>query len=250
MLDNARMRLIILVFALAGLPLVGPFSAPAHAETKEKPQAKVNAEASIEDLEQTPNKKMPKVEDIVDFHRHTLTHAKRVQLLGIKLRDKFFLELDRQLLHDFLALHDNSKLHGAAQPNSILHRLFAFYGKNASDLQGPELLAYQQLSQEIAEKDKLTASVFILSRVSLDDPNYSLIVKVLLLIERLADAVDRSKDPTAAEEFGRPMRPVKEVLQLTRAQAQMVQYLETIYSQIYLDVVVARGQGCQKILEQ
>jgi hypothetical protein len=216
---------------MVALPVLCPFTAHAEAVTQARSKA-------------------PMVQDAVDFHHHTRIHAQRVQMLGLKLRDKFFPDLNRQLAHDFLALHDQSKLHGADLPNSILKRLYSFYGKNANYLQGAERLAYQQLSQEIIQLDKYTNSAFINSRVSATDPNHRWIVQALLRIERLADVVDRSNDPVAQEEFGRYMRPVREVLNLTSEETEMVQYLDSIYPQIYLDAAVVQGISCQKILVQ
>lgn len=151
-----------------------------------------------------------------EFQHHIQLHRERVVILGLALAKNQFPGLNLRPLEAFLYLHDHSKtlnsrdelaLHSYTHTLTPSQRLFEFYGKiPESEMEHVKLI---EVVNDINTIDTRVCARFFemnpgLSRGTQDD---------FYTIEKVADLVDRSLDPVAAEEFGHPMILASEYVQ-------------------------------------
>jgi hypothetical protein len=147
------------------------------------------------------------LKSLADFKHHIQLHRQRVVKLGMTLAAEYYTELDLIAVERFLKLHDRSKIlnspaqlriFGYHHPERPMQRLFEFFGQQErSALQSQQL---QQVVNDINDLDLAISKRFFAAsffNASEMDRFYQ--------IEKVADLVDRSLDPVAAEEFGHPM---------------------------------------------
>jgi hypothetical protein len=152
----------------------------------------------------------------LEFQHQIELHRKRVVKLGLALANSQYPALNQRFLHEFLSLHDYSKTIVSlahlpkfqySHRKLPAQRLFEFYGKTPQSETETENLM-----------DTINAINFIDKKVCED---YFIMTPQLswgtqedfYTIERVADLVDRSLDPMAAEEFGHPMLLASEYIQ-------------------------------------
>lgn len=153
---------------------------------------------------------------LADFRFHIQLHRKRVVRLGLALARHHFPEIHPLALESFLWLHDRSKTlqtpqqlsgYGYTHPQLPAERLFQFYGVgHRSSEQTQEL---RQIVQDINIVDEKIAGRYFTASGAVNSETTSIFYN----IEKVADLVDRSLDPIAAEEFGHPMILASEYIQ-------------------------------------
>lgn len=174
----------------------------------------------------------------LEFQHHINLHRKRVVKLGLALAKAQYPDLNQHFLNEFLKLHDYSKTitsHVDLAQFQYSHyelpaqRLFDFYGKNPEGQPETEKLT-EAINATNAIDKKVCDNYFErLPQLSGD------IQKNFYTIERLADLVDRSLDPIAAEEFGHPMLLASEYLR-EPYMVPLSLWLESHYLQITKDL--------------
>ena len=167
-----------------------------------------------------------------DFQHHIAHHRQRVIHLGLHLAENYFPDVSRDVLSSFLALHDYSKTNlpqavleraGWQQNIQPFERLYDYFGKNIP----AQEIEFKNIIKAINEIDKLVAADFFIQHKKVSDREMSMIYK----IEKVADLVDRSKDPLASKEFGRPMKLASSYLS-EKEQIHYAQFLEDNYFEI------------------
>lgn len=147
----------------------------------------------------------PLVESKGDFDRHLALHRKRVLVLGLALRERFYPHIDAKELKTFLKYHDIAKtdlVHGNLKTS--VEELYKFYGTRLRSTEEPQL---KHLVDSINLIDRRIALMF-LENFKASEQNRELFQK----IERMADLVDRGMDPVASEEFGRLLTKASVIL--------------------------------------
>lgn len=169
-----------------------------------------------------------------DFQLHIQLHRRRVVLLGSYLAKQEFPEISAELAENFLLLHDTSKT-----LKQTITSLYAFYGKN--NLDADQLADLKKTITFLNSIDTAYAdSFFDTYQLS------SLEREQLLLIEKIADLVDRSMDPVAEEEFGRKMKLASEFIQDAN-QNTLAKLLESKYKDLIRDYSMKPLGSCQRI---
>ena len=170
----------------------------------------------------------------LEFQHHIELHRERVLKLGLALAKTQFPRLRHQHLKDFLHLHDHSKTITAkdllpkfdySHRELPVHRLFQFYGKTPQTEQDWQKLV--DIINDINNIDKQVCEQFFLMRPTLSWG----VQEDFYTIEKVADLVDRSLDPMAAEEFGHPMLLASEYIE-DPYMSQLSLWLESHYHQI------------------
>jgi hypothetical protein len=145
---------------------------------------------------------------LTEFQNHIILHRKRVVRLGLALAQEHYPGLEAQALGSFLRLHDLSKTlkseeklqqYGYNHPKLPVERLFSFYGINHRSHE--QLHELREIILDINTVDEKVAQHYFSSFLKGDEAT----MEAFFQIERVADLVDRSLDPVAAEEFGHPM---------------------------------------------
>lgn len=169
-----------------------------------------------------------------DFQYHISLHRERVIQLGMALAKSQFPRLHPESLRDFLRLHDYSKTitipsqlskYGYRHRELPVERLFQFYGKPPKNDHEWEQLG--NLVYDINNIDQTVCENFFSQHRELswgDQEDF-------YAIEKVADLVDRSLDPIAAEEFGHPMKLASEYVEDPYL-ARLSLLLESRYPQI------------------
>jgi hypothetical protein len=173
-----------------------------------------------------------------EFQHHIQLHRERVVKLGIALAKSHFPHLNLRQVETFLWLHDHSKtLNTAAKlkafnyehPQMPAHRLFEFYGRTP-ETQADTLKLISIVNDINAIDEEVSSNFFKLNRDlswgTQDD---------FFTIEKVADLVDRSLDPMAAEEFGHPMILASSYVQDAYL-ATLSMWLESQFEQITKDL--------------
>lgn len=124
------------------------------------------------------------VRTLADFRRHVTLHRKRVRVLAV-LADPGIV--DRWQGRALLALHDVAKY-------PLLAALWRFYGGKGDRVEARRL--YDRLNRLDA---LLAAPVRWLTPADFAER--------VAAAERIADCVDRHRDPVAREEFAQPISP-------------------------------------------
>lgn len=166
-----------------------------------------------------------------EFTRHINLHRLRVLRLGLELGKSHYEGLPLSDLEKFLKLHDLSKTlqsktllaeFGYTHVRFPVDRLFQFFGiKNPSNSQAKQL---RELVSDINTVDENIARRFFEVAKGIDAKTQTAFYE----IERVADLVDRSLDPVAAEEFGHPMVPASEFIQESHL-VGFSRWLENLY---------------------
>lgn len=185
-----------------------------------------------------------------EFQHHIQLHQKRVVKLGLALAQAHFPRLNTPLLEPFLTLHDHSKTLTAPEalaqfayghPEAPARRLFEFYGWNPLDDSDTRRLL-QTVNDINAIDDEVRLEFFKqhpeISWGTQDD---------FYTIERVADLVDRSLDPIAAEEFGHPMVLASDFVQDPYI-ASLAMWLEKHYREFTKNLSFP-GEACYKLAE-
>lgn len=174
-----------------------------------------------------------------EFQRHIHLHRQRVVQLGLTLAKYHFRGLRPNDLESFLNLHDHSKTLTNPQilnwfnyknPRSPAERLFEFYGRSPKTFQ--ETLRLNEVIQEINSIDEKVSLHFFMENTQLswgtqDD---------FFVIEKVADLVDRSLDPMAAEEFGHKMVLASDYVRDPYL-SHLSMWLESRYHEITKDLI-------------
>lgn len=185
-----------------------------------------------------------------EFQHHIELHRERVSKLGLALAKIHYSGLNLKTLESFLALHDHSKtlmdfqrLQKYDYKHSLFpaERLFRFYGKTPTNNQ--ETLQLIDVINDINAIDEDVCVEFFKMHPELPWGTQ----ETFYTIEKVADLVDRSLDPIAAEEFGHPMVLASEFVQ-DPYMAMLSMWLETHYHQITKDLSFSK-QLCYKIAE-
>lgn len=185
----------------------------------------------------------PYIYSLEDFEQHVILHKERIVALGLLLREEFpevLGHIPPQVLAQFLQLHDNSKLLRSPRllqmfdydEAPILERLYKFYGQNKDDLTYQEQQELTDTVKQANRIDRLVANMYFQSQDFLiESRNPEADAQLLLRIERLLDVVDRGLDPTASEEFQRPMQRGSDFL-TNEQDRQMARFLEQKYTEL------------------
>jgi hypothetical protein len=168
-----------------------------------------------------------------EFKHHIQLHRQRVLKLGMMLGAEHFPALNPNDLERFLRLHDRSKvlrstaqlrIFGYNHPQIPLDRLHAFFGKRQRT---PE--EAHQLRQVIDDINNVDLAISKRFFETLPIPPST--ISEFYQVEKVADLVDRSLDPIAAEEFGHPMILASEFIGDSRL-AKMSLWLESRYFEV------------------
>ncbi|MBL6990888.1 MAG: hypothetical protein ISR65_13975 [Bacteriovoracaceae bacterium] len=158
----------------------------------------------------------------VEYRLYNFTHILRTTKVGLAVRDRFdqFDNVDPKILEEFLLLHDQTKINQSPEfstryelatgDESISSKLFQNYGIDFSAIPPAWQNETKKLVSELNAADKAVALSFFRKKGLLAptaDLESSPVVQKYLLIEQIADLVDRGESPITAEEFGRPMLP-------------------------------------------
>ena len=182
----------------------------------------------------------------LEFQHHIELHRERVLKLGMNLAKAHFPALDTRVLLEFLHLHDFSKT--ISSQNQLpqfkyrhrelpVNRLFHFYGKSPKN--ETESQALIDIINDINSIDHKVCENFFAKYKHLSWG----VQEDFYTIERVADLVDRSLDPIAAEEFGHPMLLASEYID-DPYMARLSLWLEGHYHQITnLAYLVPFGNG-------
>lgn len=170
----------------------------------------------------------------LEFQHHIELHRNRVTKLGMALAQHQFPGLNSRVLGEFLDLHDHSKI--ITSRNELprfdythrelpVQRLYGFYGrKPKTEYEMQNLI---DIINDINGIDKKVCADFFTKHSQLSWG----VQEDFYTIERVADLVDRSLDPMAAEEFGHPMLLASEYID-DPYMSQLSLWLESHYHQI------------------
>jgi hypothetical protein len=153
------------------------------------------------------------VNSIQDFFDHMASHIERVESLGLtlkELRPRLFYDVDPYLLKILLSIHDFEKLRvdPVTGRREVLEELFKTYGVDFDTLPPDEKAQQIALRNRLNKGDKGHARQFFElfndgNRFIDKKGNYTRRALKYLLIESVADKVDRGMSPVSAEEFNR-----------------------------------------------
>ncbi|MBL6988596.1 MAG: hypothetical protein ISR65_02415 [Bacteriovoracaceae bacterium] len=185
------------------------------------------------------------LEDILDFRSKIQLHIVRVSLLGlelVRLHPQIFKGIDTKKLKSFLELHDKAKLIPprldwiSGDPDHyrfFLLDLWNIQHRHYSDLTDSELIYFQRVLKELNALKKDYAVNFFrehkMLEASSNKPNA--MAKLFLLIERIANLVDKGMDVSASTEPNENILAASEILKDTQS-VKLARSLEDHYSQI------------------
>jgi hypothetical protein len=150
------------------------------------------------------------VHSLNEFKTHTANHIQNVGRLGMHLfyqhRSSLFNDVPEYMLREKLLHHDFEKLassqklseYGYSNSKSFAERLYEFYGKNKNDSARIKELVHElnsyaeQYDEEFFKKYDLVT----------EDGKLTQVAEKIILIEKIADLVEREKNPVSPEEFG------------------------------------------------
>lgn len=203
------------------------------------------------------------VQNPADEKYHFEQHIKRVGVLGLALYDahpELYGSLSRDLVKDFLALHDRTKV-----DDSPAFRK-AFWRGVHSDRSFNERLEelYHNPPQTDADRQKLDTTRDDLNRVDhhlgylffklhkmLDDKGEpGPAAKLLLHLDRIADVTDRHIDPVAGEELGITDEPLLSKFLPEATDRALVKELAAKYEKLVGHLAFRPGLRCYRNLER
>ncbi|MBL6988599.1 MAG: hypothetical protein ISR65_02430 [Bacteriovoracaceae bacterium] len=167
-----------------------------------------------------------KAQDIMSFQREIELHIIRVEFLGMelaKLHPGIFWGIDKKKLRKFLRIHDRQKI----EPPDIevitlnprdyrffLLDLWNMRGKNMKDFSGEEYNYNRRVIDDLNYADREKALTFFIEHKMVHAGSNQLTdaANKFLLIEKIADVVDRGMYQDARAEFGKKMLPASEFL--------------------------------------
>lgn len=195
------------------------------------------------------------IQNLEDFKYHTAHHIQNVMTLGLYLFNYFshsvFSDLTAEEVIDYLSLHDLSKRmtarelaeFGYTHEKSLSERLYEFYGKDKDTLPNDKKLQLEEVIRELNRIDRLVTQKFLFKRGYILNSKISSKGLKLLVIEKIADLVERTKNPVSIEEFGKVMKSPIEYTGDTRYQ-RLVRVLMDNYPIIannqYRDILESR----------
>lgn len=195
------------------------------------------------------------IQTIEDFKYHTAHHIQNVMTLGLYLFNSFshsfFSDLTAEEVIDYLALHDLSKRmtarelaeFGYSNEKSLAERLFEFYGKDKNSLPEKQRQKLEEIIQELNRIDRLITQKYLFSKGYIKNGKVSAKGLKLLMIEKISDLVERTKNPVSIEEFGKIMKSPTEYTGDTRYR-RLVRVLMDNYGLItnnqYRDILESR----------
>lgn len=154
---------------------------------------------------------------IDDFRTHTITHIRNVNALGMhlyfKYKDTIFKDVPEHLIRAKLAEHDKEKVvdlnalrrEGYTADKPLLDRLYENYGK-------PKKNMADGLLMDVAFYAHRYESNFY-KRYSYLGKSKDNVARKIALIEKIADLVERERNPVSPEEFGtHKMRTASDLL--------------------------------------
>jgi len=223
-------------------------------------------------LDSSPQESVPSrsfqrrfVHSIEDFEVHMKHHIQRVEILGMRLlkfpdglnpdeirkmdpvlvkrlQDKLE-KIDRVLLQKYLKLHDQSKVnatpeflaHYGFRPDEpkIIERLYGIYGKNRDNMRSDEVIRSKTLIDKINAIDRQIGYEFFSAHDMIDSRgNSSFMARIMMMVEKIADGVDRGMSPVSPEEFNRTMKLASEFL-TDPEEIHLSLYLENRYPTMF-----------------
>lgn len=178
-----------------------------------------------------------------DFHRHTELHIKRVQTLAAQLHRAYpehFPDLDAQLVHEFMQLHDAAKISEFNNRPPMLESLFQHIQNDGANM----LPIITELNARDFEK---RYRWFIEKKLLTPNGLPTAEAQQLLTLENISDLVDRGMNEVSPEEFGREMRPASELLNDPK-EARLAEFLERNYRAFTQSLRFVRSGGsCRNI---
>lgn len=157
-----------------------------------------------------------------DFYEEAKEHCRRVVILGMRARALMNSSLSASLVEEYLLIHDLGKFQEDAK---ILRLLFEYYGRG--NLTNIELADLNSIIVILSENESWNALEYQRDKKLTEEE-----FKELLVIERIADCVDRGLNPRARYEFGREMRLGSEILTDNEHKAVAV-LLEAEYASLF-----------------
>jgi hypothetical protein len=178
------------------------------------------------------------VHNFGDFKTHTSVHIQNVQRLALFLyyqyRSTHFSDVPEQVLREKLLSHDFEKLasrenlqkYGYENQKPISERLYLYYGKNKNASSKIVQLIKEINNYEGMSNENLYRKYGLLN----DDGTLNEIAQKISLIEKIADLVDREKNPVSPEEFGvEKMLPATEFLDHPMEKALALELAKNYY---------------------
>lgn len=178
------------------------------------------------------------VKDLKDFKTHTSNHIQNVYSLGMYLyyqhRTTLFKDIPEHIIREKLLVHDyekiadieNLKPHGYQDNRTFLERLFDYYGNRKNS--GMKNLINELNSYAGFYDQSIFKKYGLLNR----DGSPNEIAEKLIMIEKIADLVEREKNPISKEEFGKPkMVPAANYLN-GRLEKTLARELAKVYSTV------------------
>lgn len=149
------------------------------------------------------------VNSLKDFKTHTSYHIQNVYRLGMWLyyenKETLFKDVPEAQLREYLLNHDHEKLatleelqqFGYDNDKTFTERLYKYYGQNKED--NPEILPFMN---ELNLFDSYYDKLFFRKYGYLDSHgNPNIMAMTIMLIAKVADTVEREKDPITSEEM-------------------------------------------------
>jgi len=182
---------------------------------------------------------------VEEFKQFTLTHQRRVLCLGRHLFQEYkkqFHSVNFDLVHEFLALHDQAKTAVNTDGTEQIELLYQFFGINKSELPENEKFKILSMINHINYVDAQKAlQFFTLHNLIKDNGELAAAAQSLLLIEKISDLVDRGLCQIATIEFNRKLQPASEIVEAH--QAHYAKFLE----ENYLYITAALNEPLKKI---
>jgi hypothetical protein len=169
-----------------------------------------------------------------DFRAATEQHQKRVLHLGHELFNYFrkdFMPLDSHTVEGFLRLHDQAKTDAANTSEGVsqLEVLYGFFGVDKTEVNENEKFKILSTINHINYLDAQTAQNYFRDHGLMNDSGeIAWAAQNLLMIERIADLVDRGEHHLAPQEFNRKLKKASEFIEHA-TWADYARHLETNY---------------------
>ncbi len=207
------------------------------------------------------------IHNISDFQYHTAHHIQNVISLGLFLHSNpstrhYFSDLTREAVVEYLSLHDSSKRMPLAElqnykytnEQTIEERLFSFYGKDKDQLPPQQQDELKQIIEELNRIDTLVSRRFLYKKGYILNSRITAKGMKLIIIEQVADLVERTKNPVSIEEFGKMMKSPEVYVKESR-RPEFFRLLMNHYHEIadhrYQDILIARHPivDCKRFFE-
>lgn len=180
------------------------------------------------------------VNNLKDFKTHTSNHIQNVYRLGMYLyyqnKDTLFQDIPEAVIKEKLLKHDYEKFasledlqrFGYDKKNIFVERLYGFYGKKQTEDSKLSALVVE-LNDYAARYDNL----FFRKYGYLDKNGKPKIIAMKIsLIEKIADIVEREKNPITSEELGIPRTKKSNIFFTNALEKKLADNLANNYIQI------------------